>query len=53
MSKIIVEYHYDIADVKIGDKTKIVYAEDLSEIAELLNFIGKNLSIEIEERDCN
>lgn len=53
MNKIIVEYHYDIAEVKIGDKTRIVSAEDLSEIAELLNFIGENLNIEIEERDCN
>lgn len=53
MSKIIVEYKYDFAEVKIGDETIIVSVEDLSEIAELLNFIGKKLNIEIEERDCN
>ena len=53
MNKIIVEYLYDVAEVKIGDETQIVYAEDLSEIKELVDFIAKNLNIEIEERDCN
>ncbi|GEM_PF-5711246 len=51
MEKIIVEYYFDYAEVRIGDKSKLVYAEDLGEIAELLKFIGGNLNIKIEERN--
>lgn len=53
MNKIIVDYYYDFAEVKIGNETIIVSVEDLSEIQELLNFISKKLNIEIQERDCN
>ena len=53
MRKIIVDYYYDFAEVKIEDKTQIVCVEDLSEIKVLADFIGENLDVEIEERNCN
>lgn len=50
MNKIIATYiSSDFVEVKIGDKTKIVQAEDLSEISDLLKFIGENFNIKIEE----
>lgn len=39
----------DFVEIQIGDKSKIVKVEDLSEISDLLNFIGENLNIEIKE----
>lgn len=53
MEKIVADYKYDFVEVKIGNEAIIVSVEDLSEIAELLNFIGRKLNIEIEERNCD
>lgn len=51
MNKIIAEYYCDSVEITIGDNKCLVFAEDLSEIADLINFIGENLNIEIEEKD--
>ncbi len=49
MNKIRAEYYQDYVEIRINNKSKIVYVEDLSEISELLKFMSKELNLEVEE----